>query len=283
MKVAFQGEKGAYSEEATINYFNEEIETVGLPTSEQVFEALLNQQVALAVLPMENSIVGNVSINLDLLYSEKVFAVGEYYHTIHHHFLGVEDSDLSTIKRAISHPIALAQCRNFLIQNNIQSIAEYDTAGAAKILSERPDLNTAAIGSKLCAKTYGLKILSDNIQKSKTNITRFLVLSRENEIPEGIIQNKTSVAFSAHHHPGALLDCLQVFKEFDINLTKLQSRPIVTNPFEYVFFVDFLNGIMDPKTINCLKELNRGAHHVKVLGSYAEGVKPISENSGQRP
>ncbi|CAM9909327.1 unnamed protein product [Chrysoparadoxa australica] len=275
MKVAFQGEKGAYSEEATINYFNEDIETIGLPTSEQVFEALINKDVALAVLPMENSIVGNVSVNLDLLFSEKVFAVGEYYLPIHHHLLAIPGTKVENIKKALSHPIALAQCRDFLLKNEIQAVSEYDTAGSAKLVSEKKDNSLAAIGSKLCAEAYGLEVLNDNIQKATTNITRFLVLTRENEIPEGMIQTKTSIAFSAHHHPGALLDCLEIFKKYEINLTKLESRPIITNPFEYIFFVDFQNGLREKKTIECLSELNKGAHHVKVLGSYKEGRKPI--------
>ena len=275
MKVAFQGEKGAYSEEATLSYFNEEVETIGLPTSEQVFESLLNKDVALAVLPMENSIVGNVSVNLDLLFSEKVFAVGEYYLPIHHHLLALPEAKIEDIKVATSHPIALAQCRDFLLNNNIQALAEYDTAGSAKLLAEKKEKHVAAIGSKLCAEAYGLKVLNDNIQKATTNITRFLVLTREDEIPEGMIQTKTSIAFSAHHHPGALLDCLEIFKKFEINLTKLESRPIITNPFEYIFFVDFQNGIREGKTIDCLSELNKGAHHVKVLGSYKEGLKPL--------
>lgn len=274
MKVAFQGEVGAYSEEATLGYFKEEIETIGYPTSEQVFEALIKKEVALAVLPVENSIVGNVSVNLDLLFSEPVFAVGETYHPIHHHLMGLPGSNIKEIKKVISHPIALAQCRNFLLKQGIQAVAEYDTAGACKILSKSQDRTTAAIGSKLCANAYGLEVLADNIQKAELNITRFLVLSREDEIPEGMIQTKTSIAFSAHHHPGALLDCLQIFKKFEINLTKLESRPIVTNPFEYYFFVDFQNGLKEKKTIDCLSELNKGAHHVKVLGSYPEGRKP---------
>ncbi|MCF8059682.1 MAG: prephenate dehydratase [Bacteriovoracaceae bacterium] len=274
MKIGFQGEAGAYSEEATRNYFSEDVETVGFELSEQVIQSLLNKEIAMAVLPVENSIVGNVSINSDLLYHQPIFAIGETYLPIHHHLLALPGVKESQIKRAYSHPIALAQCRDFLRNNNITPVTDYDTAGSCKLLKERKSRDEAAIGSKICAETYGLEIINDSIQKVTNNITRFFVLVREEEIPEGIAQSKTSIAFTAHHQPGALLDCLQIFKKFDINLTKLESRPIAENPFDYIFFVDFQKGLKDPQTIACLKELNRDAHHVKVLGSYPEGVKP---------
>ena len=274
MKIGFQGEPGAYSEEAARSYFNEDIETCGFALSEQVFQALLERDVAMAVLPVENSIVGNVSVNMDLIYSKNVFAVGEMYLPIHHHLMAMPGVKLKDIKSAFSHPIALAQCRDFLIQNNIEAITDYDTAGSCKKLAKRQARDEAAIGSKLCAETYGLEILRDDIQKVTTNITRFLLLTREEDIPEGMVQSKTSIAFTAHHQPGALLDCLQIFKKYDINLTKLESRPMAENPFDYIFFVDFQGGLRDAKTIECLKELNRDAHHVKVLGSYPEGIKP---------
>lgn len=274
MKIGFQGEPGAYSEEAARSYFNEDIETCGYALSEQVFQALLNKEIAMAMLPVENSIVGNVSVNMDLIYSEGVFAIGEMYLPIHHHLMAMPGVKLEDISRAFSHPIALAQCRDYLIGQNIEAITDYDTAGSCKKLAKRASKDEAAIGSKLCAETYGLEILSDNIQKVTTNITRFLLLTREQDIPEGMVQSKTSIAFTAHHQPGALLDCLQIFKKYDINMTKLESRPMAENPFDYIFFVDFQGGLRDPKTVECLKELNRDAHHVKVLGSYPEGIKP---------
>jgi len=273
MKVGFQGEKGAYSEEALRSYFNEEIEAIGMNLSEQVFSALKEKEIAMAVLPVENSIVGNVAVNMDLIFREPVFAVGEIYLPIHHHLLALPGTKIRDIRKVASHPIALAQCRDFLNQQGITPVNEYDTAGSCKLLRERKAQDEGAIGSSLCAKSYGLEILSDDIQISTLNITRFLVLTRDTEIPEGLGQNKTSIAFSAHHHPGALLDCLEIFKKYEINLTKLESRPIVENPFEYVFFVDFQRGIKEEQTIACLKELNRDAHHVKVLGSYLAGER----------
>lgn len=275
MKVGFQGEKGAYSEEALRSYFNEDVEAIGMNLSEQVFTALNDKEIAMAVLPVENSIVGNVAVNMDLIFKEPVFAIGEIYLPIHHHLLGLPGTQIENIKKVSSHPIALAQCRDYLNQHNIVPVSEYDTAGSCKLLSEKQSMEEGAIGSYLCAKSYGLEILSNDIQISTLNITRFLVLARDTEIPEGLGQNKTSIAFTAHHHPGALLDCLEIFKKYEINLTKLESRPIIENPFEYVFFVDFQKGIKEEQTIACLKELNRDAHHVKVLGSYLAGERSL--------
>ena len=275
MKVAFQGERGAYSEVALRNYFTEDVEATGFELSEEVTDALLNKEVAMAILPVENSIVGNVNVNLDLIYKHPLFAVGEVYQPIHHHLLVVPGTKLSDIEHVYSHPIALAQCRDYLNHHGMKPIADYDTAGSCKLLkereSQRPLRTEAAIGSFLCAETYGLEILSDKIQHTQNNITRFLVLVREEEIPEGIIQTKTSIAFSANHRPGALLDCLQIFKKYDINMTKLESRPIPEDPFQYIFFVDFTSGLKEDKTIECLQELNRDAHKVKILGSYPQG------------
>ncbi|MBC96812.1 MAG: prephenate dehydratase [Halobacteriovoraceae bacterium] len=276
MKVAFQGEKGAYSEVALRNFFNEEVEAIGYELSEEVTDALLNKEVAMAILPVENSIVGNVNVNLDLLYKHPLFAIGEVYQNIHHHLLANKGAKIEELTKAYSHPIALAQCRNFLNKNSIQPVADYDTAGSCKLLKERGTLNEAAIGSYLCAETYGLEILSDDIQETQNNITRFLALVREEEIPESLLQTKTSIAFSANHRPGALLDCLQIFKKYNINLTKLESRPIPEDPFQYIFFVDFLSGIKESNTIQCLQELNQDAHHVKVLGSYPKGHKEVN-------
>ncbi len=277
MKVAFQGERGAYSEVALRNYFNEEVQAIGLELSEEVTDALMNKEVAMAILPVENSIVGNVNVNLDLIYKHPIFAIGEVYQPIHHHLMVVPGTRLEDIKNVYSHPIALAQCRDFINKHGMHAVADYDTAGSCKQLKERESLNPlrteAAIGSVLCAETYGLEILSDKIQHTQNNITRFLVLVREGEIPEGIIQTKTSIAFSANHRPGALLDCLQIFKKYDINMTKLESRPIPEDPFQYIFYVDFMSGLKEAKTIECLQELNRDAHHVKVLGSYPKGLQ----------
>lgn len=275
MKIAFQGKRGAYSEEAIRHHFKgPSVKPIGHELSEEVILSLIEHQVDMAVLPVENSIVGNVSVNLDLLYHYPVYVIGEIYLPIHHHLMAIPGTKLSDLSKVYSHPIALAQCRPFLENNKIRSIAEYDTAGACHLVKERALKNEAAIGSKLCAQEYGLEILSNDIQINSRNITRFFIVVREKDIPQDLTSSKTSIVFSAKDKPGALLDCLEIFKKYAINLTKIESRPIVENPFEYVFFVDFQNGQQEEKTIRCLEELKRDTHHVKVLGSYSEGIIP---------
>jgi len=272
MKIAFQGERGAYSEEASLRFFNDqEITPMGFELSEEVVDALLQKETKYAVLPVENSIVGNVNVNLDLLYKSEIYAIGEIYLPIHHHLLAIPGSAIGDLKKVYSHPIALAQCRDYLNRHKLKPIADYDTAGSCKQLALRADRSEGAIGSKLCSETYGLEIIESNVQKLADNITRFLVLARIDDKPEGLIPTKTSIAFSSGHHPGALLDCLQIFKKFGVNLTKLESRPIPENPFEYIFFVDFLGGLEERDVSDCIRELRRSAHHLKILGSYSAG------------
>ncbi len=272
MKVAFQGDRGAYSEEAALKFFSHlDATPIGYDQSEEVIHALLKSEVTYAILPVENSIVGNVSVNLDLLFESDVFAIGEIYLPIHHHLLALPGVKIGDIEKAFSHPIALAQCRDFLNQNSIRSIADYDTAGSCKLLSKRANRSEAAIGSKLCAQIYNLEIIDGKIQKIENNITRFLILAHTNNIPVDIEQTKTSIAFSSGHHPGALLDCLEIFKKHGVNLTKLESRPIPKDPFKYIFFVDFLGGLTAENIKICLEDLRKTAHYIKVLGSYLSG------------
>lgn len=273
INIAFQGKKGAYSELAALRFFNEDIQTQGHLLSEEVCDAVENDEVAMGILPVENSIVGNVTINIDLLYKHKFFVVGETYLPIRHCLLAKRGSDLSKIKTAHSHPIALAQCREFLMSSNITPVTEHDTAGSAELISSLQDETKAVIASELCSKHYNLDILSDKIQKVTNNYTRFLIFVKEKNIPDVINQEKTSIAFSLNHSPGALLSSLQKFSEHNLNLTKIESRPIPENPFAYVFFVDFLGRLTDKNVVDCLKELKENTKSIKILGSYPEGKR----------
>lgn len=274
MKVAFQGAEGAYSEIALRKFFGDEVTVMGFDHSEQVIESLLEEEVDRAILPVENSIVGNVAVNMDLLYSEDVWALGEVFIPIQHCLLAKPGVKLKDIKTVYSHPIALAQCRDFLNRHHIEAKPEFDTAGASKLLRARGHEHEGTISSSLCADYYDLEILEDHIQKVKNNITRFLIISRGDDIPKDIKQEKISMAFMTKHHSGALLNCLQEFKKFDLNLTKLESRPIVDNPFAYVFFVDFL-GDLNQKTVkDCLQALKSDTDFIKIIGSYEKGELP---------
>lgn len=253
-------------------FFGEEVSAIPFDLSEQVCEALEESEVDYAILPVENSIVGNVSVNLDLLYKHNFFAVGEVYLPIQHCLLVNPGTKIEKIKTAHSHPIALAQCRDFLNRHEIKAHPEFDTAGACKLLKERGH-EQATIASRLCAEVYGLEILEDHIQKVKNNVTRFLVFIRESDVSSEYEQEKTSLAFTTKHKPGALLNCLQEFKRFDLNLTKLESRPVPENPFAYIFYVDFIGALGDENVHACLETLRYDTETIKILGSYPLGEK----------
>tara|TARA_R110002049_G_scaffold13143_2_gene57546 strand:+ start:11 stop:580 length:570 start_codon:yes stop_codon:yes gene_type:complete len=180
---------------------------------------------------------------------------------------------LEDVTEAASHPIALSQCREFLSRHNIRAHAEYDTAGAAKLLRENASQSKGKgiVASELCAKYYDLEILSDQIQNNDTNLTRFLIISRLGDNPTVLEKNKTSLAFVTDHKPGALLECLQCFSAHKLNMTKIESRPDPLNPFQYVFFVDFLGDKDNQEVQACLLELTQLTKHVKILGSYTAG------------
>ena len=272
MKVGFQGTLGSYSEEALYKYFGKNnIKANGYPLSEDVCLALEKGEVASIILPVENSIVGNVDINMDLIYKHGFYAMAEVYLPINHCLLANKGTKLEEIQIVHSHPIALAQCHDFFVENKIKPVPEFDTAGASKILSLKETTKEATIASKLCSEYYGLEIISDSVQKVRNNITRFLVLVLERDIPEAIKLEKTSIAFATNHKPGALLECLGIFADFGINLTKIQSRPIPENPFMYIFYSDFLGSIKDENVSNCLKCLKEHTETIKIIGSYPRG------------
>jgi prephenate dehydratase len=268
--------RGAYSEAALLRHFGPTVEAVGFPFSEQVFDAVESGAVDGGFVPVENSIAGPVGVNTDLLLERKVCATAEAYLAIEHCLLGRPGDRLEEVKTVCSHPVALAQCRDFIKQHGLRTVPEYDTAGAAEIVAGRKAPGEAAIASKRCAEVYGLSLLAEHIQSVKNNITRFLAFRRESDVPANPRGDKTSLAFSVHHHPGALLDCLKRFADHQINLTRLESRPIPANPFEYVFFVDLLGGLEDEAVKAALAELRGAARHVKVIGSYPMAERPRS-------
>ncbi len=269
MKIGFQGVRGAYSEAAIYKYFGEKnITPIGHETFEDVFESLSSHQIDMALLPVENSIVGSVSINIDLLFKHDYFIIGEEYLPVEHCLLGTTNATLEGIEYVYSHPVALDQCRVFLKKHNITPIATYDTAGSAKMIAEKGKLHEASISSSLCTKYYGLKKLAEDIQDTRANFTRFFLFTSKDNVPKNLKMEKTTLAFNTKHHAGALLNCLTRFSSMNINLTKLESRPIPENPFEYTFFVDLIGSIESDNVKICLKKLKDDTQKIKILGSY---------------
>ncbi len=264
--VAFQGEPGAYSQEAIFQHFGRQVNTVPCATFEDVFRAVEDGTATLGLLPVENSQAGSINQAFDLLLDHDLRVVGEVKLRVRHCLLAPSGTKQSEIKRVHSHYQALAQCERYLRTRGWEAIVAYDTAGAAKDLAADPQPGTAAIASALAAETYGLEVLDAGIEDSPDNTTRFFLLGREEPPPAKV--NKTSIVFATMHTPGALYHVLGELATRSINLTKIESRPRRNRPWHYVFYVD-LEGHWQDATINraLLGLLTRTAF-LKLLGSY---------------
>lgn len=273
MKVAFQGEHGAYSEVALYEHFGNDVEAVGCDAFDDVFDLVNNGEVTYGFIPVENTIAGTVVENYDLLFANEVFVIAEAYLPVRHTLLAKKGARIEDIKEAFSHPHALKQCKAFLKSKHIRMMATYDTAGAAKVVASGDRMDCAAIASALCAEIYDMEVLENNIQSNSSNTTRFFVIAKKENVPEDHTTGKTTVAFKTRHYPGALVDCLKIFQKYKLNLTKLESRPIPENPWEYVFYAAFEAGIDDDEVKAAIGELTLHAVFVKLLGSYPKAEK----------
>jgi len=270
LKVAFQGETGAYSEVAACKHFGVKAQPIPCKSFHDVFRNVDSGIVDYGVLPIENSIEGSVNQVYDLLLTNNLMICGEVALKIEHCLIGNPNSELNYIKRVYSHPQALAQCSKFLESLKCEVIPTYDTAGSVKIVKERGLMDEAAIANEKAAEIYGMKILARNISNSPDNYTRFVVISKKDAAPSG--NDKTSIIFSVKHAPGALYEALGVFAKRGINLTKIESRPTRKKPWEYIFYLDFEGHRIEPRCIDALKELLNKTLFVKVLGSYPKAT-----------
>ncbi|GBC69416.1 P-protein [archaeon HR01] len=264
--VAFQGERGAYSEEAIHTYFGLDVEALPCKTIREVFNNTEAGRTDYGVVPVENSIEGSVSETYDMLLTSSVRVVGEIVLRISHCLIAHHDSELSDIKVVYSHPQALAQCRGFITSLGVDVSITYDTAGSVLLIRDRGLKDAAAIASEKAANLYGMKILARGIEDYGHNYTRFLVISAH-EAPYSN-ESKTSIIFSTAHIPGALYNALGVFANNGLNLTKIESRPTRQRPWEYYFFVDFEGHQDDERCRKALSELTSKVIFLKVLGSY---------------
>ena len=263
-RISFQGERGAYSEAASISYFEDEIETIPCSTFAEALKNTENDTSDYSILPIENSLEGSVGESNDLLLSTKLNVVGEIYHRIHHCLIGIGSvSDIDTI---YSHPQALGQCRQFIQENSLKSIPSYDTAGSVKIIKDLNKKNVACIASKNAAKIFDVPIIKKGIEDNVNNYTRFLIFSKE--VNNKTENSKTSIIFSVKHEAGALYKIINEFYLHKINLTKIESRPNKNTPWEYNFYVDFEGQEDDPSINDMLQELRTHSTFLKILGSY---------------
>jgi len=277
--IAYQGEPGAYSEIAALR--------IGRPepfeSFEEVFAAVENRDVDFAVIPIENSLGGSIHQNYDLLLQHPVTIVAETFVKVEHCLLGLRGSSIEHALKVLSHPQALAQCRNFFAAyKGLKAEVAYDTAGSAKMIATEKDPTKLAIASKRAGELYGLEILRENLADEEWNITRFFCIAHT-ENPESLhlrkltakldgSQYKTSIAFALPNEQGSLFKALSTFAMRNIDLTKIESRPFRKKAFEYLFYIDFIGHYTDMNIVNALNHLREFATIVNVLGSY--GVVP---------
>ncbi len=269
-RIAFQGARYAFSEMASKQFFGEDIECVPCKAFEDVFQTVEDGKAAFGVVPMENSLTGSIHRNFDLLLEHDLKIVGEVFLRVEQHLIANPGTKISDINTIYSHPQALEQCRLFLTSlDSVEPVASYDTAGSVAMIRDKKMLNAAAIASKLAADTYGMQILKEEIEDIPENFTRFYVLSKE---PQKFnTADKTSVVFSMKNIPGALFKALSVFSLRDIDLVKIESRPLRGKPWAYIFYLDFAGDMVEERCQNAIRHLEEITNLLKVLGSYPSG------------
>ena len=264
--IAFQGELGAYSEEAAVSFFGAGVQVKPCERLEDVFRAVEQDDVQFGIAPIENSLEGSISKTYDLLLDSSLKVCGEIELKVSHCLIANPGVTLDSIKRIYSHPQALGQCQAFIKHLNCELIPTYDTAGSVKMIKEKRITDGAAIASTRAAEIYRMKIINCGIEDNPNNFTRFFILAKEDAPPSG--NDKTSVVFSVKHKPGALFSFLEELAVKNINLTKIESRPTRQKPWEYNFYLDFEGHREDRVPREALEKLQDYTIFIKVLGSY---------------
>ena len=280
-KIAIQGTLGSYHDIAAHKYFEgEEIELICCTTFEDVFKAIRKDSQVIGMLAIENTIAGSLLHNNELLRQSGTQIIGEHKLRISHCFVCLPEEDWSDITEVNSHPIALMQCREFLQQHtNIKVVAGEDTARSAEMIKEGDLKGHAAICSKVAAERYGMKILQESIETNKHNFTRFLIVADPWQVDElsrhhSVVINKASMVFTLPHTEGSLSQVLSILSFYNINLTKIQSLPIIGREWEYQFYVDvsFNDYLRYKQSITAITPLTK---ELKISGEYAEGKSNI--------
>jgi prephenate dehydratase len=269
-RIAFQGERGAFSHMAIRQMLGDEVDAIPFPKFEQLFRSVTDSSCDAAMVPIENTLHGSVHENYDHLLRFDLPIVAETSVRIVHNVIAVPGTKFSAVNRIYSHPVALNQCLDFFATHpQCEKVTFYDTAGSVKMLAEQKPEGAAAIASELAAELYGCKILKRSIEDDRRNFTRFVLLERQPNpawpAPKGY---KTSLVFTTHDVPGALFRALSAFALRDISLAKIESRPLRGKPWEYLFYLDFLGHTDEPRVENALNHLRELADMLRILGCY---------------
>ena len=278
-RIAFQGERGAFSEEASRKLLGARIEVLPCTKFEEVFRSLKDGRATGAVVPIENTLAGSVHENYDHLQRFELPIAGETSVRIIHNLIVNKSVKFSAIKRVFSHPVALDQCQDFFAQNpQIERVPFYDTAGSVKMIVEEGLTDAGAIASRVAAEIYDARILRKSIEDDRQNFTRFFLLRRPSQYrlpPRGgssEAQWKTSLVFTIRNVPGSLFRALATFALRDLSLIKIESRPLRGKPWEYLFYLDFVGRVDSPPARNALQHLGELADYLRVLGCYRMGA-----------
>lgn len=267
IKVAYQGIKGANGHEAVLRLFPKSIPT-NYKTFSDVFDAVDKGDVSYGVLPVENSNAGSVSSVYDLILKHRFYIVGALDLPIDYCLGGLKQAEFTDIEKVWSHPQSLSQCSNYIAKHNFESTPCSNTAIAARDVAREKRLNVAAICSYKAAEEYGLKILDNHLQDSKENTTRFIVISKKLYIPENA--DKISLCFGLPHVTGSLYSVLCRFNSLGLNLTKIESRPMLSDGFEYLFYLDFTGNVRSENVLNLLCALSEELPDFSFFGNYTE-------------
>jgi prephenate dehydratase len=272
LMVSFQGERGAFSEEAARRLLGQRIRVLPCETFAAAFESAARGRARYSLVPIENTLAGSVYENYDLLLANDLHIVGETNLRIVHNLVAFPETSTQNLRRVFSHPVALAQCGKFFRKHpEVEKVPFYDTAGSVKMLAEQRIPSAAAIASRTAAKVYRARILATHLEDHHENYTRFLLLSRKPAVSPRA--NKVSIVFSTRNVPGALFKCLSVFALRDIDLSKLESRPLRGKPWEYMFYVDFIGNTREARCQKALAHLAEVTSLLRVLGCYPSATR----------
>lgn len=273
LRVAYLGQPGSYSEAAAVDFFGDSsVETLSHKDFDNIFDSVTNGNADRGIIPLENSLAGSIHRNYDLLLRHDLSIVGETQIPIAHQLLALPGVEMADIEKVYSHPQPLAQSERTLdkLLPHADRISTYDTASAVKKLKDENITKGAALASKRAAEIYSMNILQANMQDNPENYTRFVVIAKEPIVPD--VEAKTSIVYAMDNIPGALFKSLAVFALRDIDLTKIESRPLQGKRWQYFFYIDFIGNRHEESSKNALNHLQEIATYLRVLGSYPRGV-----------